>query len=229
MSQQAQGRFWSGIDIPKTVAGTLAAVSAAVAGSFLGVAGTLIGAAVASLISSIGTEIYHRFIDRGTRRLHSAFTVAPAAAGTPPVEAAGEPPSGDEPRRVHWKRVGLAAAAFFALGMGTLTTAELFAGRSAADVTNGRDTGGPTILFQSVGEDSGEEPSGETPSADPTAPATTDGTPAPSSEATPEATTEPTPTAPTDQPQPTQPTQGGEDDPKLSETGGSESNEMTSE
>ncbi|GGN60661.1 hypothetical protein GCM10010112_17190 [Actinoplanes lobatus] len=224
MSEQAQGRFWSGIDIPKTVAGTLAAVSAAVAGSFLGVAGTLIGAAVAALISSIGTEIYHRFIDRGARQVRSAFTVAPAAAGTPSVEAAEEPPSGEERRRIHWKRVGLAAAAFFALGMGTLTTAELFAGRSAADVTNGRDTGTPTILFQNVSEDSGVEPEMVTPpSADPAAPSTAN---TPSREGT----TEPTPAEPTattpaeEEPQPA-PTQVDEEGPELSETGSNRSTE----
>ncbi|MBW6436000.1 hypothetical protein KZ829_19850 [Actinoplanes hulinensis] len=215
MSEQAQGRFWSGIDIPKTVAGTLAAVSAAVAGSFLGVAGTLIGAAVAALISSIGTEVYHRFIDRGTRRLQTAFTVAPAAVGTPDVPATDEAPSGENDRRVHWKRVGLAAAAFFALGMGTLTTAELFAGRSAADVTNGRDTGTPTILFQSVSEDSEEEPSGVTPSADPTTPATEETAPAPSA---PPETAEPTATTPP-----------ATEDPKLSETPERESTEPSTE
>ncbi|GAA0464866.1 hypothetical protein Aca07nite_79310 [Actinoplanes capillaceus] len=215
MSEQAQGRFWSGIDIPKTVAGTLAAVSAAVAGSFLGLAGTLIGAAVASLISSIATEIYHRFIDRGTRRLQTAFTVAPAAVGTPDVPATDEAPSGENDRRVHWKRVGLAAAAFFALGMGTLTTAELFAGRSAADVTNGRDTGAPTILFQSVNEDSGEEPPGVTPSADPTTPATEKTAPAKSA---PPETAEPTATTPP-----------ATEDPKLSDTAGSDPIETPAE
>jgi hypothetical protein len=87
MSEQAAGRFWSGIDIPKTIAGTLAAVSAAFLGSFLGVAGTMIGAALAALISSIGTELYHRSIDRGTKQLQAAFVVAPAAVGTPSVGA----------------------------------------------------------------------------------------------------------------------------------------------
>ncbi|GGM98621.1 hypothetical protein FHR83_000366 [Actinoplanes campanulatus] len=219
MSEQAQGRFWSGIDIPKTVAGTLAAVSAAVAGSFLGLAGTLIGAAVASLISSIATEIYHRFIDRGTRRLQTAFTVAPAAVGTPDVPATDEAPSGENDRRVHWKRVGLAAAAFFVLGMGTLTTAELFAGRSAADVTNGRDTGSPTILFQSVSEDSGEKPSGVTPSAEPTAPATGETGPSAPAQSSPAETAEPTATS--------EPTVTEE--PKLSETAGIDSIEKSVE
>ncbi|MEU4157461.1 hypothetical protein [Actinoplanes sp. NPDC026670] len=163
MSEQAAGRFWSNIDVPKTIAGTLAAVSAAVLGSFLGVAGTVIGAALASLISSIGTEIYHRSINHGTRQLQSAFVIAPAAVGTPAVEAAdpgkaaGAEEEADEAapdRRIHWKRVALVTGAFFLLGMGVLTTAELFAGRSAADVTSGRDTGGPTILFDNAGEES---------------------------------------------------------------------------
>ncbi|MEU4624053.1 hypothetical protein AB0G04_29270 [Actinoplanes sp. NPDC023801] len=232
MSVQAEGRFWSGIDVPKTIAGTLAAVSAAVLGSFLGVAGTLIGAALASVISSIGTEIYHRSIDRGAKRLQSAFVIAPAAVGTPSVEAAGTKPSaadgtepaeaagtkpsaadgtepaeaqvredpealrkGDQPaRRIHWKRVALVAGAFFVLGMGTLTAAELFAGRSAADVTSGRDSGSPTIVFDQAGDDRDEKKPAVVPSADTTADATTDA-PAPTEPAT--GTTTPAEPAPT--------------------------------
>ncbi|WP_229069584.1 hypothetical protein [Actinoplanes sp. DH11] len=151
MSEQTQPRIWSGIDVPKTIAGTLAAVSAAVVGSYLGVAGTLIGAAVASVVSSIGTEIYHRSLDRGSKRLQSAFTTplaAQAAVGTPEVAAATEPPSSSTPlvRRIRWKRVSLVAGAVFVLALGTLTTAELLAGRSAADVTRGGDSGTATVL-----------------------------------------------------------------------------------
>jgi hypothetical protein len=186
MSVQAEGRFWSGIDVPKTIAGTLAAVSAAVLGSFLGVAGTLIGAALASVISSIGTEVYHRSLDRGAKRLQSAFVIAPAAVGTPPIDAAEGQPSEektateDQPRdkgtaagavegkRIHWKRVALVAGAFFVLGIGTLTTAEMFAGRSAADVTSGRDNGSPTILFDQAGDDHDEKKPAVVPTVAPT-------------------------------------------------------------
>ena len=35
MTEHAPDRLWSGIDIPKTIAGALAAVCAAVIGSFL--------------------------------------------------------------------------------------------------------------------------------------------------------------------------------------------------
>ncbi|GIF35825.1 hypothetical protein [Actinoplanes xinjiangensis] len=217
MSDHATGRFWSGIDIPKTIAGTLAAVSAAFLGSFLGVAGTMIGAALAALISSIGTEVYHRSINRGTKQLQAAFVVAPAAVGTPSVEAAAdaspseEPvspaapaPSGDQPeRRIHWKRVALVTGVFFLLGMGVLTTAELFAGRSAADVTSGRDNGSPTILFDTADEHRDDE---ESPVVVPsrTPATTTSEAPAPTGPDT--ATTTPAGPAPTSEgPVPTTP------------------------
>src|SRR3954452_8355878 len=88
MTEYQPDRIWSGIDIPKTVAGVLAALSAAVVGSYLGVAGTLAGAAVARVIGSIGTEVYARSIHKGRQKLQGTFTAAPAAIGTPPVAAA---------------------------------------------------------------------------------------------------------------------------------------------
>ena len=92
MTTEAPDRLWSGIDLTRILGGALAAVCAAVAGSFLGVAGTLVGAAVASVIGSVGTEIYSRSINKGTKKLQSTlaptFIKAPAAVGTPPVEAA---------------------------------------------------------------------------------------------------------------------------------------------
>ena len=89
--QQPPDRFWSVVDIPKTLAGALAAVCAAVVGSYLGVAGTLVGAAVASVVGSVGTEIYGRSLERGAKKLQTltpSFVRAPAAVGTPPVAAA---------------------------------------------------------------------------------------------------------------------------------------------
>ncbi|MDI6101287.1 hypothetical protein QLQ12_21975 [Actinoplanes sp. NEAU-A12] len=244
MSVQAEGRFWSGIDVPKTIAGTLAAVSAAVLGSFLGVAGTLIGAALASVVSSIGTEVYHRSIDRGSKRLQSAFVIAPAAVGTPSVEAAADDSPADVPaaheeaaeektadaggagastapetataapgRRIRWKRVMLVAGAFFLLGIGTLTTAELFAGRSAADVTSGRDSGSPTITFDGVSKDSKNDEGEPAPAPQKSSAPSRGTSPAPASKkpateapvtqtpATPDETTQkPTTTAPTGTP-----------------------------
>src|SRR3712207_4577894 len=56
----------------QVAAGALAAVSAAVIASFFGVAGTVIGAAVASVVSTVGAAVYTESMRRahaGLRRL----------------------------------------------------------------------------------------------------------------------------------------------------------------
>jgi hypothetical protein len=188
MTEQAPDRIWSGIDIPKTIAGVLAAISAAVIGSFLGVAGTLAGAAVASVIGSVGTEIYHRSIDRGRRKLQGTFTTAPAAVGTPPIPVSTLPSSEPDPprRNVRWGRVAMVAGALFVLAMGSLTVAELVSGKSIADATRGGNGDRSTVssLFGDNSGSSSEKPT-PAPSSSPTSqapdPAAT--TEAPASEA----------------------------------------------
>ena len=150
MTERAPERIWSSIDLTKTIAGTLAAVSAAVVGSFLGVAGTLVGAAVASIVGSVGTELYHRWIDRSSKKIKSTFVTAPAAVGTPPVagaehESPAEPPPAPAPRQIRWGRVAMVAGALFALAMGTLTAFELVTGKSAADAMGNSSRGSTTI------------------------------------------------------------------------------------
>jgi len=177
MTEQAPGRLLSGIDIPKTIAGTLAAVSAAVVGSFLGVAGTLVGAAVASIVGSVGTELYQRWINRGAEKVKSTFVTAPAAVGTPEVAAAVEekPSETTHPFQVRWGRIVAAAGVFFVLAMGSLTAFELVSKQSLADTVGSSSSKKPTIV--SVWGDGGSKP---TP------------TPAPSESADPEQSAEPT-------------------------------------
>jgi hypothetical protein len=57
------------------MASVLATLSAAVAASFLGVAGTLLGAALGSVVSTMGTEIYKHYLQRSEERLRSAGQV----------------------------------------------------------------------------------------------------------------------------------------------------------
>jgi len=208
MAEQASDRIWSGIDIPKTIAGALAAVCAAVVGSFMGVAGTLIGAAVASIIGTIGTEVYERSIKKGGKKLQTlapAFVKAPAAVGTPPVAAATEEdsPSHTVPpaRQIRWKRVALLAGAVFVLAMGSLTVTELLTHKSlASTVGNGTKARSTIGGLLNPGSDSTTPTPSPSPSATPTdtapavAPTTGPTTPPPT--ATTEPTTEPT-TAPT--------------------------------
>ena len=146
MTERAPDRIWSGINIPKTIAGALAAVCAAVVGSYLGVAGTLIGAAVASIVGTVGTEIYERSLNKGREKLQTltpAFVKTPAAVGTPPVAAATEDESPSHtvaPKpQIRWKRIALLAGAVFVLAMGSLTVFELISNRSVASIV-GNDT-----------------------------------------------------------------------------------------
>jgi hypothetical protein len=216
MTEHAPDRLWSGIDIPKTIAGALAAVCAAVIGSFLGVAGTLIGAAVASVIGSVGTEVYHRSLQKGTKKLHTTlaptFVKAPAAVGTPEVAAATEDDSPSHivppavPGTIRWGRVAAIAGALFVLAMGSLTVAELFTGKSVASTVGNTSSTGTTVGSVFDGDDSSTPPPApskspaeeqSTPSEDQTsepteAPATTE----PAERATDPATVAPTTEAP---------------------------------
>jgi hypothetical protein len=220
MTEHAPDRIWSGIDIPKTLAGALAAVCAAVIGSFLGVAGTLIGAAVASIVGTVGTEVYNRSIRRGTQKLQTlapSFVKAPAAVGTPQVAGATEDdspshttaeasptaadatPTGAEARRsLRWKPILIGTALAFFIAMSAILAVESLAGRSLASLT-GHDNKGGNTLTQLVGDDnSGSTPSpavSETPSSTPTSTGDSDSGVSPSTEPT----ETPTSTAPATQ------------------------------
>jgi hypothetical protein len=221
MTERTPDRIWSGIDIPKTIAGALAAVCAAVVGSYLGVAGTLIGAAVASIVGSLGTEIYARSLNKGREKLQTlapAFVKAPAAVGTPPVAAAAEEESPSHtvaPKpQLRWKRIALLAGAVFVLAMGSLTVFELFTDKSVATIvgngTKARSTVGGLL---NPGTGSATPTPSPSPSTGPTetrapavAPTTIQpATPAPASTTTPatEPTTAPTTVAPTTNAPPT--------------------------
>jgi hypothetical protein len=214
MSEHAPDRFWSGIEISKVIAGTLAAVTAAVVGSFLGVAGTLAGAAVASAVGSLGTEIYHRSLNRGAKRLGEltpTFVKVQAAVGTPPVAAATEreSPSHTAPPRlnIRWRHVAVVTATLFVLAMGSLTIFELISGKSVASTLGTTSSSASTSVGDLFGRQEKKQPT-VTPSTGstqapgdvtPTAPAgdapTTEPTPG-ATEPTAEPTTEPTADAP---------------------------------
>ncbi|GLY94327.1 hypothetical protein [Actinoplanes sp. NBRC 103695] len=251
MSEQAVERIWSGIDIGKTLAGALAAVCAAVIGSFLGVAGTLIGAALASIIGTVGTEIYHRSIKHGAKKLQTiapTFVTATAAVGTPDVAAASEDdkPSETVPeperttgRQIRWKRIALVTAGVFVLAVGTLSLVELFAGKSVASMVGGSSSGSTTLSSVvdgksgqhheqpatpvSPGTDATQAPAdgGSAPAGTPT----TEPTDAPSTGAT----TEPAEAPTTEAPATDAPTEPAEPDSGTGEGGGEPDGSVPSE
>ena len=209
--QAAPDRLLSGKQLTKLAAGSLAAVSAAVIGSYLGVAGTLIGAAVASVVGSLGTEIYQRSINRGAQKLQTlapAFVKAPAAVGTPEVAAATVE---DEPAhtvatdevvekrsgpKIRWKPVVVGAVAVFIIAMGAIFAVEAFAGKSLDSITTGTDSGRSTIGVPVGNNDSTPSPA-VTPSQAPSeapapagTPTTTPTTEAPATDQSVQPTTE---------------------------------------
>ena len=203
MSEHAPDRIWSGIEISKVIAGTLAAITAAVVGSFLGVAGTLAGAAVASVVGSVGTEIYQRSLSRGAKRLSAiapTFVKAPAAVGTPAVAAATEEESPSHtvaPRlTIRWGHAAVAAAVLFVLAMGSLTAFELLAGETVASAVGGDSSSGRSTVSSIMGDESAREPaviptpdSSTAPSGEPTTEPAGDGSD-PSAEPTTTSTTD---------------------------------------
>jgi hypothetical protein len=56
-------------------AGVLATITGAIAASYLGVGGTLVGAAIGSLASTVGGEVYRHYLERTHDRLRSAVDV----------------------------------------------------------------------------------------------------------------------------------------------------------
>src|SRR5580704_7424560 len=75
------GRRGLNLSAAQIIASVLATLSAAVAASFLGVAGTLLGAALCSVLSTTGTEIYKHYRQRSEERLRTAGQVLYHSAG----------------------------------------------------------------------------------------------------------------------------------------------------
>ena len=74
---------------PQILAGALAAASAAVVSSWMGVAGTVLGAVVVSLVASIGAALYTPSLERSTQKLRETLPVIPVK----PVRSAEERPT----------------------------------------------------------------------------------------------------------------------------------------
>lgn len=74
------------IDWLKTAAGALAAVSSAIVLSSVGVAGTLVGAAVGSVIFTISSSLYSTGLDRSRRRMTRAQAAAAEKLGVAQAE-----------------------------------------------------------------------------------------------------------------------------------------------
>jgi hypothetical protein len=80
-----------GLSVTQIVASTAAAVTAALIGSRLGVAGTLTGAALASVVSGVGAAVYGRSLLVTRRHMTKALRLVRPAGTTPATPAATAP------------------------------------------------------------------------------------------------------------------------------------------
>lgn len=190
-------------------ASVLASVTAAWIASSLGVAGTVIGAALGSAVVTITTAFYGRTLDKGRtllvttaggtivqRRVEDGdiAETLEQAAEVGPVKGAAYVP--DEPKpRLHWKTVVVTTVVVLALALAAISTIELVTGRTL-DGSRG------TTIGDTFGGDRGKpKPSDPTTTATPEDTATTPTT-TPATTPTPTATT-PTPSASASTPTPT--------------------------
>lgn len=117
----------------------LAAVSATVVTSRFGVAGTVVGAAVASTVATVGTALYVHFFRTGSTVL--ATSGARLLTGGHPGAPAVRP--------AHRRALALAVAPLVvcAVALGGITTLEAFTGRTLSGLLGWQhsDTGGTSI------------------------------------------------------------------------------------
>ncbi len=146
----------SGLSVVQLTAGALAAVSSAVVASFFGVAGTLIGAAVASVISTVTATLYsqslqgtnerlRRVREHVTRRTPARETAGPPETAVLPAHL--DPRSGKARRfRIRWPRVAVYAVGVFVLAMGIVTGIELIGQRPVSALIGVDTTSRTTTL-----------------------------------------------------------------------------------
>jgi hypothetical protein len=144
----------------QVAASALAAVSAAVIASLFGVAGTMIGAAVASVVSTVGVALYSESLHRthaGIRRAGRQLARLPmlGASEDRSVGTGGMPllPDHLHPRRgsarrrwLRWSTVAATVVAVFATAMGVVTVVELIGQQPVAALVGGSSESGTTTI-----------------------------------------------------------------------------------
>jgi hypothetical protein len=183
----------------QVAAGALAAVSSAVVASFFGLAGTLIGAALASVISTVSAALYSNSLQKTNEKLRRArgqvtgrlstadgteAAAAPAAPATQVLPAHLDPRRAPARRsRPRWTRVAVYAAAVFVMAMGIVTGIELIGQKPVSAIVGGTETSKSTTLSElttasSSSEQQDDDDASTPPSPITTAPATGTGAPA---------------------------------------------------
>lgn len=114
------------VSVVQIIAGALASVSAAVVASTFGLKGTLLGAAVTSIVASVGGALYSHSLHRARARIQTRFNPHTGA-----IERVVIRPQRVR-RPIRWGRVAGVAGLVFVLAMGTITVVEVAARRPVA-------------------------------------------------------------------------------------------------
>lgn len=157
------------LSLNQIVAGALATATATVVASYFGVAGTVIGAALMSVVSTAAGAVYGHYLHRTGERLRSAGAYLDQAAlrlfggrtqaaarsgtradaGTAGTTAVGQGlDAGDGRRwgtRLRWPVLVGTAAAIFVVVMGGVTAVEMIAGRPLSSMVQGKAGYGTTL------------------------------------------------------------------------------------
>ena len=172
----SSGRLVLGLSLPQVVGSSLAAGTAALAGSFLGVQGTLVGAVVGSVVATVGTAVYGHSLDRAAGQLRAVRTVGRAEPGGAPgggdggvvagaddADAQSELPAAAplqvQPGRRGWLRLATAVSVGVVVALVGITAVELIIGHPVSG-----STASGTSIGQAVGGVPRAEPSGTRPS-----------------------------------------------------------------
>ena len=198
------------LSLTQVLAGALAAVTTTFALSYLGVLGTIAGAALASILSVVGNHYYLRSIERTRHHVRQLPQRYPPrrgrAAGAPTVAlgstAVGAPapaepdpsgegaPAGEYPPRRDRRALLLSVAAVFLVILAAVTVLELALGKPLTALLRNEQGSGTSVF-------------GGAPAVQPTStPATSDPAPTTSSTAPTTTTTTTTPTSVATEPPP---------------------------
>ena len=207
------------VNVVQVVASALAAVSSAVLLSTVGVAGTIVGAAVGSVIATVGGAVYSYSLQASRDRVAAAAQLAASArirrSGQDrqdtrqlPAEEQLERPTEEDGRTpwrqtlagLPWKRVAVVTAGVFVAAMAVIVSFELVAGKPLSAVTHGTTGESSRTSIPGLGSSAKptqtptDEPTGsESPTGSATASETPDSSSSASPTATPSETASPTP------------------------------------
>ena len=202
-----------GLSLPQVAGSALAAVTAAVAASWLGVAGTIAGAAVGSVLGTVGSALYAHSLRQGSQAVRR---FRPSRDGH--SVRIGDPTWRDRLRELPWRKIAVASAVVLVLALGAITAFEKLTGTSVSRGSDGTTVGQVLDRGSSSTEPTNQAPADRsngndsepgvdhaeptTPAPSPAAPTPTGQAPEPDPTAPPSDTVTPDP-APSQEPSPT--------------------------